>query len=270
MIAKALFDRRPHHGSEEFRLRLRGVKNGLARVDVMSRDRSFTAPTSLRLDTSDVPVFERIFINNDYNMRKFKRWDEIVSLYDSICKRAVPLIIDLGANVGLASLYFAKNWPKAHIISVEPSDENYEFLCRNTAGHRNIQPLRAAAASKDSHVTLSNPEMQEWSYFTALADSPATDTVPALSMQSIMNMAPKGQIYEPFIAKIDIEGFEENLFSADTEWVSRFPIIIIELHDFYFAKQGKSAPFLKTVAPLNRDFIYVDENVFSIDNEFRL
>ncbi len=89
-------------------------------------------------------------------------------------------------------------------------------------------------------------------------------------MQSIMNMAPKGQIYEPFIAKIDIEGFEENLFSADTEWVSRFPIIIIELHDFYFAKQGKSAPFLKTVAPLNRDFIYVDENVFSIDNEFRL
>jgi hypothetical protein len=35
-----------------------------------------------------------------------------------------PLILDLGANIGLATLYVAKNWPKAHIIAVEPNKAN--------------------------------------------------------------------------------------------------------------------------------------------------
>ena len=35
----------------------------------------------------------------------------------------------------------------------------------------------------------------------------------------------------PFIVKIDIEGSEDDLFSSNTDWVAKFPIIVVEPHD---------------------------------------
>lgn len=40
---------------------------------------------------------------------------------------------------------------------------------------------------------------------------------------------------DPFIVKVDIEGFEADLFSANTQWVGRTPIIITELHNWLIA-----------------------------------
>lgn len=70
----------------------------------------------------------------------------------------------------------------------------------------------------------------------------------------------------PFIAKIDIEGFEKELFKDNLEWISRFPIIIIELHDWMMPKQANSKNFLKAISNHDRDFVFMGENVFSISN----
>jgi hypothetical protein len=76
--------------------------------------------------------------------------------------------------------------------------------------------------------------------------------------------------YIPFIIKIDIEGFEDELFSANTEWVQKFPILIIELHDWMLPKQGNSSNFLKIISAQNRDFLFFGENVYSIRNDLPL
>lgn len=70
----------------------------------------------------------------------------------------------------------------------------------------------------------------------------------------------------PFIAKIDIEGFEDDLFSMNTDWVSAFPVIVIELHDWMLPRRATSRNFLRTIAELDRDFVCLSENVFSISN----
>jgi len=51
--------------------------------------------------------------------------------------------------------------------------------------------------------------------------------------------------YEPFIAKIDIEGAEFDLFRENLEWVDATPIITIELHDWH--TPGCSATFHQCV-----------------------
>ena len=51
-------------------------------------------------------------------------------------------------------------------------------------------------------------------------------------------------------------------------WMNRTPIIIIELHDWMLPGEGTSLPFLKQVAQLDREFIYIGENVFSISRDF--
>ena len=70
----------------------------------------------------------------------------------------------------------------------------------------------------------------------------------------------------PFIVKIDIEGFEAELFSRNLEWLDRFYVLIIELHDWMLPRQRSSQSFLRAIGALDRDFLYAGENVFSIAN----
>jgi hypothetical protein len=70
--------------------------------------------------------------------------------------------------------------------------------------------------------------------------------------------------YIPFIVKCDIEGSEMQLFQRNTEWVSEFPLLIFELHDWLFPMKGTSKNFLKTITNLNVDFVHSGENVFII------
>jgi hypothetical protein len=69
--------------------------------------------------------------------------------------------------------------------------------------------------------------------------------------------------------KVDIEGAEADLFSGNTEWVELTPIIIVELHDWMLPKKGTSRPFLQCISKLDRDFIYLGEDVYSIANDLQ-
>lgn len=46
-----------------------------------------------------------------------------------------PTIIDGGANIGLATLYWKKKWPTANIIAFEPDAELFEVLRWNCQSH---------------------------------------------------------------------------------------------------------------------------------------
>ena len=70
----------------------------------------------------------------------------------------------------------------------------------------------------------------------------------------------------PFLLKIDIEGAEADVFSQNTDCFDRFPLIIIELHDWMLPGQANSQAFLRWHAGLDRDFVLAGENVFSVRN----
>jgi FkbM family methyltransferase len=232
-------------------------------VNIRARDGRFEANVRLRRGTSDLGTFRQIFVKRDYDLSRLARGAEIGRLYASIASRGVPLILDLGANIGLASLYFAKRWPEARIIAVEPSAENYRLMCDNIADHGNIQPVRAAVAANAGAVRIVNPEADAWGYRTEAAAPGAEGAIAAVPVADLLKMAP---LSIPFIAKIDIEGFEDDLFSTNTDWVSAFPVMVIELHDWMLPRAASSRNFLRTIAQLDRDFVCQGENVFSISN----
>jgi FkbM family methyltransferase len=266
--AKMYLDRRKHRGASEFYFRWRPASNGWQRLSVAARDTSFRTDVYVREGTSDVWAFEQVFCNNDYNLRRLARSDDIVRLYQDLNRQGTPLILDLGANVGMASIYFAKNWPTARILSVEPNRQNYEGLCRNVSNLDQVTPVEAAVAAIDGFVIITNPDEDAWAFRTEVAETQSRETIPAVSVDSLMRSVGGGQVGLPFICKIDIEGFESNLFSDNLDWVHRFPIVIIELHDWMLPKQQTSAPFLREISTHNRDFVFFGENVFSISNEF--
>src|SRR5260370_13577926 len=56
-------------------------------------------------------------------------------------------IIDLGANIGLVSLYLANAYPSARIVAVEPNRENFELMktnLRDLIEEKRCVPVQAA------------------------------------------------------------------------------------------------------------------------------
>ncbi|MDQ3622239.1 MAG: FkbM family methyltransferase [Verrucomicrobiota bacterium] len=80
---------------------------------------------------SDVAMFIEVFADEEYKLT-------------GICPKK---IIDLGANAGLASLYFSSRYDQASILAVEPDPQNYDLLAKNVAGHKNIRSFQGAVSN---------------------------------------------------------------------------------------------------------------------------
>ncbi len=244
----------------------KGNRDGVDRLLLGNCLNSQRSDIFLRAETSDWFTFDQIFINEDYNLKGLKRYPEFEELYAKYTVEGVPLILDLGANIGLASVYFHHIWPSSKIVAVEPSEDNFRILQENFADKEKLEARLAGIASMKSRLVLTDPSAEKNAFTTTTLEDCAEGGISGVTVSDILANYPRSKGYFPFIVKIDIEGFESELFSASTEWISEFPILIIELHDWLLPERRTSANFLKTICQLDRDFVYLGENVFSIKN----
>lgn len=200
-----------HYASQRIRILLYPVQ----RLRVLSRYSEH--PLWCRFGSSDMDVFGQIFVHREYRC------------LDSLDVGQVQLIIDCGANVGFSSAYFLTRFPLARVIAVEPSEHNFEALQRNLAafGDR-VTCLRKAVWSKSGmmvpDLTSSAGDGREWSFSVREAAENETDGIEAIDMASLIGE----RIVD--VLKIDIEGAESAVFSAQTEWLSQVKNLVIELH----------------------------------------
>jgi FkbM family methyltransferase len=221
----------------------------------------------LRAGTYDLAVFSHIFHSLQYSTRDLARNDDLQARYEAI--RAAgrrPLIIDAGANIGMAALYFRDIYPEAAILCVEPEPKNFAELQRHLRNDPLILPLQAAVASADGGIEIVDPGAGSNAFRTRLVSDGTDQRIPAYSFDSLLAKANTLGPVEPFLAKIDIEGFEAGLFDVNDAWIDRFYMIAIELHDWMLPKQGCSGSFLRNIAGRDRDFLLHGENIFSISN----
>ncbi|SFN41236.1 methyltransferase, FkbM family [Variovorax sp. OV329] len=215
-------------------------------------------------DDIDVSVVRQIFVQEDYAVESQDHAAALQRFYDSILESGRrPLIIDCGGNTGLATRYFAETYPGATVVCVEPEEKNMAMARLNNP-ETEVSFLLAGIGNSDAWADIVDPGRGNWAYRTETSDTGKTQII---SVNSILG-DPQYQDCTPFIIKIDIEGFEENLFEKNTEWLDAFPLLIIELHDWMLPKQATSHNFLQAISQKNRDFIYRNENVFSISNTF--
>lgn len=217
---------------------------------------------------SDVASIIQIFIAEFYNLRQLgQRFDDIMRIYTSIIAQGkTPLIIDCGANIGLTSLYFSMMFPRAKIVAIEPDINNCDFANINNTG-RNVEVLCSAIGSRAGMCKILDANVDSNSFQVKVADLNSEPLVEDIEIFTVNNLLKKYEAnHLPLIIKIDIEGFESNLFEKNTDWISRFALIIVELHDWMLPTQANSSNFLKEISKENRDFLFFNENIFSIKN----
>jgi FkbM family methyltransferase len=177
------------------------------------------SPIRLRVPSSDISVYEQIYINQDY---------------DFLVETPPKVIIDAGANIGLASVYFANKYPGATIIAIEPGRDNFELLKRNVESYRNVIPLHSALWNKNETLKLVDPGLGHWGFMTEGLDvsgktsAKFSHTVHAITLGKIMA---DYHLETIDILKIDIEGAEKEVFEDSSAWIGKVKSVIIELHE---------------------------------------
>lgn len=198
----------------------------------------------LRTNTTDICVFEQVFIKEEY-------------LFPA---STVPrVIIDAGANIGMASVYYAITYPDAKIIAIEPEASNFEILLENTKSYDNIHCLKGALWNKKTRLKISNPTDAKFAF--AVEETSDDDEVHALTVEDLMD-----QFNLQFIdiLKVDIEGAEKEVFGERPSWLGQVGIIKIELHDSI--KVGCSRSFYTAVDPFVAEEYRNGENIVIVTN----
>lgn len=178
----------------------------------------------IRPGTSDRMVFDQIFVTREYA--------PLLSLSD------VRQVVDLGANCGLASLWFLTHFPECSVIFVEPDQSNFVAACRNTAPYgTRCRGLRQAIWSESRRLNLHpapNAQQGEWGLFVSDDQRGAIDLVEASTLEAVLVSE---NIQRIDILKVDIEGAETELIKTHTNWLPAVRALAIEIHGREAAEQ---------------------------------
>jgi FkbM family methyltransferase len=135
------------------------------------------------------------------------------------------LIVDLGANAGYASVFFALRYPSARVIAVEPVPENAKLARKNVSRLGRVDVVEAAAWPRPARLGLVDPGKGYWGMRVS---EDASGEIAAVTIPDLLDRAGADRID---ILKIDIEGAEAQLFSENTAWLGRVDMLVLELHD---------------------------------------
>jgi FkbM family methyltransferase len=225
-------------------------------------------PFFFRKGSSDEEVIQQTFTHKHHDLSWVSpsRHAELMTYVKSrVADGARPLIVDAGANTGASAVFFAFALPNAKIVAIEPDAANVDILRKNADG-LDIEVVHGALASGAGRSKVTDPGQGHWAFRTVdAAGDAAGPSVPNITIPEIYARHQPG--FFPAIVKIDIEGAEKDVFKGAMPWVRQTPVIIVELHDWLFPKQRTSSAFLEVIAGLDRDFITLGENIFSIAND---
>lgn len=182
-------------------------------------------PVFARPGSSDLEVFEQVLVEQQYQPPNEELAWEDGEIHDG-------LIIDCGANVGYASLYFLNRYPRATVIAIEPDPENARVLRANVAPYgARCRVVEAAVWSEPSELAWAPAfrDGREWSRQVRAAQVDEPAAVPAIDLGTVLRDSGFSRIA---LLKMDIEGAETQVLrSARIDWLARVERFFIELHD---------------------------------------
>ena len=234
-------------------IRLYGFNNGvkLFRSTISKKKSGFNVKASflkvpfiLRDNISDKAIFFQVFYEKQYD------------LYGVDFPKALR-IIDGGANIGCASVYFTMRFPQAEILAIEPEKDNFSLLKTNTESYRNIHCVQAGVWNKNEKLSIANPEggAAEFMFDNNIINS---DSINGMTIQSLLDLKNWNEVD---IIKLDIEGAEKEVFSSDDlSWLKKVKLLIIELHDRY--KKDCTKTVFYALNQFNYDAYFHHENIF--------
>jgi FkbM family methyltransferase len=190
----------------------------------LARQRRSKEPVALRVPGIPHPLYLRAD-GTDLNCfwQVFGKRDCAVDL-----PRPPRAIIDGGAHIGFASIYFANRFPEATILAVEPEAANYALAQQNLAPYPNVRLVRGGIWCRDAWLAIKNPHADSWAF---RVQEVAEGAEGACQGHSIDGLLRRFGLDGADLVKLDIEGAEVEVFGRGSlRWLDRIEAVVIELH----------------------------------------
>lgn len=211
----------------------------------------------------DINTVFQIFGYEEYNLGHLGLWNKILKDYKKIKQKKI--IIDCGSNIGSSSRYFSEIFKDAKIISIEPDYSNFLISEKNINKHCTNNINSAIASKNYNYKVIKYSDPRAYQIKIKKNNRNHKNLKKTLTINEILK---KEKQNSPFIIKIDIEGFEKQLFESNFQWMDKFKIIIIEIHDWMIPSKSLSENYIialsKTLKKNKRDLIILSENLVSI------
>ena len=163
--------------------------------------------------------------------------DSFSGEFEKAIQAAMPLqhglIVDAGGYIGTAAIAFAKAFPHARIVTLEPSRENFKILRQNVASYQNITAVNKALGKSEGSISLVNRGTGEWGF--SIVQTPTDCASPKIlhdvEITTIPAILAEFQKDGIDLLKLDIEGGEYDLLSDLPAWLQSTRVICAELHE---------------------------------------
>jgi len=213
--------------------------------DLRSRDREGAVPYRIRLGAQVVDLWLRRRSGDFFILHEI--FTCVVYAIPAKWLGRVATVVDLGANVGLTTLFFAPSFPDARYVCVEPNPANAAVLRRNVAwlGPR-AEVVEAAVTDQSGQVAFDDNRP---SYDGHIAGPGQTGRM--VRCCTLDEIAASCGLDRIDVLKIDIEGAEREVLRGNPACLRDVGVIIIELHGGYSLSdlENDLAPFGFTVIP---------------------
>ena len=187
-------------------------------------------PIAFRKGMSERHAFAQVFIKREYD---FDWGGEL------------ERIVDAGANVGLATLYFKERFPRARIAAVEPHPGNAEAYRGNTAHLKGVELFEAALHCRSGEALAVTDEGYGSNAFMTRPDG-AGKAVAEVATITVSDLMERMGWPSLDLVKLDIEGGEGVLFEENLDWMDVTRHIVLEFHERMMERS--SAPVLAALS----------------------
>lgn len=183
------------------------------------------SPVHYRAGTTDATLIYSILLKgakSEYALPREARLDPA----------QVRVVLDIGANIGIASRLFARRFPRAVVHAFEPDPGNCEVLRANAAEAPRIQVHPFALGAEDGELELYDSDDREnrggYSGFAMGVDRSRSKKVPL--RHAGRALAALG-VERADVIKVDTEGAEWEILTAlDPRLLKSARVILGELH----------------------------------------
>lgn len=171
----------------------------------------------LRAKSTDFYALTNVWLIEEYNAKKLK-----INKNDTI--------IDIGAHIGLFSIYVSQYCKDGRIFSFEPVPENYDLLKHNVDLNqiKNIKCFQKAVTDKATQIKMYlNNDFAAHSIFNVSEKSICVESI------SLMEILDSYNIEKCDLLKLDCEGSEYMILdSLPVSYFNKIKKIVMEYHDY--------------------------------------
>ena len=171
----------------------------------------------LRTNTSDVRVAYSSLLDGEY---------ALLSDFPN-----VETVVDAGANIGTSAISFARMFPSATIIAIEPEIENYQLLQRNVEQFPNVRPVLGALATSKQQQQLIDPGIGPWGFTLISTEQDVCAKGQKVECFRLTDLLNEFGVSHVSILKLDIEGGERDILNDSSDWIDKVDAMVVELHD---------------------------------------